>query len=105
MNEMEEIRARVLPLLTTVFAGLFASGFRLPLQLVMTAAAGGFLGFRLEEDGSVVEEFCSEGREMGFPLVVQVFDDSGKRHQVTIVNDCEDHEHLPEKPMQEVFVQ
>jgi hypothetical protein len=98
MNENEQLRKT----LATVFAGLGAAGFRLPMELVITGSGGGFVGFRLEEDGSVLEEFGSPHRVISFPLVVRVFDDSGKKHKVTIVNDCEDHEQ-PEKPMEVVL--
>jgi|SRR5215475_3119483 len=98
MNENEQLRKTLL----SIIAGLGAAGFSMPMQLVITGSGGEFVGFRLEEDGSVLEEFGSPHRVISFPLLVRVFDDSGKKHRITIVNNCEDHEQ-PEKPMEVVL--
>jgi hypothetical protein len=98
MNRHEQLQRT----LTTVLAGLTAAGFRGPMQMVITGATGGFLALRIEEDGSVREEFSSEHTVFNFPIVVRVFDDHGKRHTVTIIDGDEKG---VGNPMEEVLVQ
>src|SRR5262249_17064554 len=101
MNENEQLRKT----LASIIAGLGSAGFCLPMQLVITGAGGEFVGFRLDGDGSIQEEFGSQERVVSFPLVVRVFDDSGKRHKITIVNECSDHEQMGNPNLQEMLVQ
>ena len=85
---------RLHQLIASVFAELRVyRDFRLPMEVVISGSGQGFVGFRIDESGIVHEEFRSDHQGISFPLVIRVFDESGKRHRLTILDDCNDHSH------------